>query len=154
MVCQLYRHFDAEGRLLYVGISLSAVFRLSQHKSVSHWVPEIARVTIENFPSREDAIKAERAAIRSEKPLHNKAHARIVSAYAPAKRPETPAELRAARKSLGLTQGQLAGVLGVRQATVSDWERGKHSPDGPAARLIAAYAEGYRPQDWPLSPQC
>ena len=66
----------------------------------------------------------------------------------------TPAELRAARKSLGLTQGQLAAVLGVRQATVSDWERGKHSPDGPAARLIAAYVEGYRPQDWPLSPQC
>ncbi len=61
----------------------------------------------------------------------------------------TPAELRAARKSLGLTQGQLAGVMGVRTATVSDWERDIHSPDGPAARLIAAYLTGYRPQDWP-----
>lgn len=64
-------------------------------------------------------------------------------------------KLRAARKSLGLTQGQLAAVLGVRQATVSDWERGIHSPDGPAARLIALYlvlhkaAPQFLPQDWP-----
>lgn len=61
----------------------------------------------------------------------------------------TPAELRAARKALGLTQGQLAVVLGVRQATVSDWERGVYSADGPAARLLVAYLRGYRPEDWP-----
>lgn len=29
-VAQLYRHFDAAGRLLYVGVSLSAVARLGQ----------------------------------------------------------------------------------------------------------------------------
>lgn len=29
--CQLYRHYDPAGALLYIGISLSAVARLSQH---------------------------------------------------------------------------------------------------------------------------
>lgn len=58
-------------------------------------------------------------------------------------------ELRAARKSLGLTQDQLATLMGVRQATVSDWERGIYSADGPAARLLTAYLHGYRPEDWP-----
>ena len=32
------------------------------------------------------------------------------------------------RKLLGLTQAELANKLGVRQATVADWERGKHKP--------------------------
>lgn len=61
----------------------------------------------------------------------------------------TPADIRAVRKSLGLTQGQLAALMRVRQATVSDWERGKHDPDGPAIPLLIAYTEGYRPADWP-----
>lgn len=67
----LYRHFDAEGALLYVGISLSAVNRLSQHKDCSHWFDDIARVDIETFPSRHEALRAEKAAILAENPRHN-----------------------------------------------------------------------------------
>lgn len=74
MPCQLYRHYDAQDRLLYVGISLSAVARLTQHKSVAHWSSDIVRLTIETFPTRELALEAERAAIEAEKPLHNVAH--------------------------------------------------------------------------------
>lgn len=36
----------------------------------------------------------------------------------------TPAEFRAARKCLGLTQAALAKRLGIRRATISDYERG------------------------------
>lgn len=67
----LYRHFDSDGRLLYVGISLSAVSRLRQHATSSHWFKEIARVEIEKLPSREAALNAERHAIHNEKPIHN-----------------------------------------------------------------------------------
>jgi hypothetical protein len=67
----LYRHFDAEGVLLYVGISLSAVQRLASHASASHWFDRIATVTIETYPTRDDALEAERNAIITELPLFN-----------------------------------------------------------------------------------
>jgi hypothetical protein len=67
----LCRHFDFEGRLLYVGISLSALTRLAQHRRESYWYDHIARVEIEHFETREEALEAEAEAIRHEKPLHN-----------------------------------------------------------------------------------
>lgn len=66
----LYRHFDAAGRLLYVGISRSVTARLAQHAK-SGWDHLIARVEIERFPTREDAERAERKAIWAERPIHN-----------------------------------------------------------------------------------
>ncbi len=71
MTCQLYRHFDAAGDLLYVGISLSAVSRLSQHKN-SAWFAEIKRVEIEHYPTRDEALDMEALAIRNENPRYNK----------------------------------------------------------------------------------
>ncbi len=68
---QLYRHFDKEGRLLYVGISLSAVARLAAHKGSAHWYDQITSVSIEQCESREALLDAEREAILAEKPLHN-----------------------------------------------------------------------------------
>lgn len=75
----LYRHFDASGALLYVGISLSAVQRLEQHKQSAVWFANIGRVDVEWFPSRGAALRAEAEAIRSENPAHNKARPRLVS---------------------------------------------------------------------------
>ena len=73
----LYRHFDRSGTLLYVGISLSALQRLGQHADHSHWYGSIARVDIEEFSTREEALAAEREAIQNEKPLHNIAHSGV-----------------------------------------------------------------------------
>lgn len=72
--CQLYRHFDKEGVLLYVGISLHAVYRLSQHRNGACWFSEIARVEVENFESRAAAEIAEIRAIKEEKPKYNGKH--------------------------------------------------------------------------------
>jgi hypothetical protein len=73
---ELYRHYDARDRLLYVGISLSAVGRLAQHRSDSGWYSDITRVTVERFATRQQALDAEALAIKSERPLHNIVHAR------------------------------------------------------------------------------
>lgn len=56
------------------------------------------------------------------------------------------AGVRALRRQLGLTQQQLADDLDVRQATVSDWERGVYRPRGASARLLTLIAEraGFR----------
>ena len=47
------------------------------------------------------------------------------SAKAPPLKPMTPEELREWRTSRGLTQKQLAELLGVKQSSVSRWEDGK-----------------------------
>ena len=49
--------------------------------------------------------------------------------------------MRALRDYLGLSQGALAGELGVRQQTVSEWETGQYAPRGASARLLSLVAE-------------
>ncbi len=67
----LYRYFDAEGALLYVGITNHAVLRALQHSKFSRWWPSVRSATFEHFPAREEAIAAETLAIRAERPPYN-----------------------------------------------------------------------------------
>lgn len=72
----LYRHFDSEGRLLYVGQSINALGRLIQHRVSACWFDKIATVTIECLPSSQALTAAERKAIREEYPIYNKSQRR------------------------------------------------------------------------------
>lgn len=67
----LYRHFDADGQLLYVGITHSPAKRNLQHSKKSNWFGEVAQSNVEWFSSRGDAEAEERRVIRAEKPVHN-----------------------------------------------------------------------------------
>ena len=49
--------------------------------------------------------------------------------------------VRALRQHLGLTQEKLAGELGIRQQTVSEWETGMYQPRGTSATLRGIVAE-------------
>ena len=71
-MADLYRHFDKDGRLLYVGCSISAFARFGHHRISSHWVKAITTMTIARFDSLEDALNAENVAINAESPLYNK----------------------------------------------------------------------------------
>lgn len=71
MRTELYRAFDFEGRLLYVGISFSAIGRLWQHRNRAEWFSRATQVKIENYPTRDAALAAETNAIKTEKPLFN-----------------------------------------------------------------------------------
>ncbi len=68
--CQLYRHYNAAGELLYVGISLNVLTRTSSHR-YREWFSELARIEVEHYPTRGDAMEAELKAIREESPLFN-----------------------------------------------------------------------------------
>jgi DNA-binding transcriptional regulator YiaG len=58
------------------------------------------------------------------------------------KKTEWDAErVRSLRRHLGLTQQELAGELGTRQQTISEWETGMYKPRGPSARLLTIIAE-------------
>ena len=70
----LYRQFADDKSLLYVGISLNAQNRLSQHYKSSAWFTEVTDVKIEWFGTREEALKAEVDAIHAEKPKCNIHH--------------------------------------------------------------------------------
>ena len=68
----LYRAYAEGGELLYVGISLSVMARLSSHSSSSEWFKHAAFVDVARFPSRQEAIDAETKAIKEEYPFYNK----------------------------------------------------------------------------------
>lgn len=67
----LYRYFDRQGRLLYVGISKSAVVRAMQHERLARWWDSWATMTRTVYPNRDLASDAERYAIVHERPLFN-----------------------------------------------------------------------------------
>lgn len=49
-------------------------------------------------------------------------------------------DVAAIRTELGLSQARFAAVLGVRVATLEEWERGRRSPEGPARLLLRVAA--------------
>lgn len=75
----LYRYFDSEDRLLYVGVSASAIRRLLEHASGKAWAPLVARVDVQTLPSREAALAAEKIAIAKEQPKFNVQHNRAAA---------------------------------------------------------------------------
>jgi predicted GIY-YIG superfamily endonuclease len=68
---ELYRHFDKNKTLLYVGVSLSCAARLAQHRDHAHWFKDVDSVTIERFSTRREALEAEKIAVVSENPKCN-----------------------------------------------------------------------------------
>lgn len=67
----LYRHYDADGALLYIGISNDIVARGRHHAKWAQWMDFAVRVEAEWFETRQRAEDAERAAIQAERPLFN-----------------------------------------------------------------------------------
>ena len=117
---QLYRHYDAEGVLLYVGISVNACGRLAQHKRGAAWFTKISVIRVEHFPSQAAARAAEVEAIRSENPIFNRRRNRRTprSPYGPNH------VLRTYMNSHGVSQLALAKKVGVSQGLVSSWLSG------------------------------
>ena len=67
----LYRHFDADGRLLYVGISDCLSARDKQHVATAHWHDQVARTETQWCLSRPHAAALEGIAINFESPAFN-----------------------------------------------------------------------------------
>ena len=71
----LYRHFDADGRLLYVGKTIRPAWRRSrEHARSKDWWPLVAWTSYTRYTNAEDLAREEVAAIRRERPLHNVMH--------------------------------------------------------------------------------
>lgn len=148
----VYRHYGQCGTLLYVGLSNDVGRRLEQHKKTSPWANKVARTTVTRFETREDAQRAERAAIETEQPIHNSTYS-FPEIDAPTSADGMSAgEFKAIRHRLRLTQAQLSRVLQYETPlTISTYERATNPRPVPThvALLMVAYRDGYRPADWP-----
>jgi integrase/predicted GIY-YIG superfamily endonuclease len=71
-VYTVYRAFDEDGGLLYVGYSADVRRRIDRHRADSRWFEFAAHFTFEDFPTQRMALQAEAKAIRTEMPEYNK----------------------------------------------------------------------------------
>lgn len=55
--------------------------------------------------------------------------------------------VRRLRRRAGLSQAALARRLGVRQQTVSEWERGLYAPRGASLTVLRMFEEEIEPYD-------
>jgi len=51
-----------------------------------------------------------------------------------------PADIKAVRKKLKLSQSEFALMIGVSLPTLQNWEQGRRRPDGPAQALLKVAA--------------
>lgn len=65
---------NADGDLLYIGVSIAVISRVAQHASGKDWFYQVSSVGIEHFDCIGDAEAAEIAAIKAEKPKYNVTH--------------------------------------------------------------------------------
>ena len=75
---RIYRWWDANGVLLYVGISSRVFRRFEEHIAGSRWTEWATRMEIEPIEpaSRDEALRMEADRIRREKPIFNRSAAR------------------------------------------------------------------------------
>lgn len=108
----VYRCFDVEGRLLYVGLSNDVRNRWKQHRANSTWFDAAVRFTLTGpFTDRTAAARYEVETIQAESPLHNVRHTGDAPAiFDPRPRPSIEALHEAAARS-GIQQGTLCAAF-------------------------------------------
>ena len=78
--CVLYRVFDNQGSLLYVGATANPGQRVADHQKRQPWWDEASSMTMEHFETPESLLDAEAHAIAHELPRYNIVHHPHVSA--------------------------------------------------------------------------
>lgn len=70
----LYRFYDDQNRLLYVGITGNPKARWHAHARDKDWWPQVARKTVEWFETRKSAERVEKVEVQEERPTYNLQH--------------------------------------------------------------------------------
>ena len=71
----LYRIFDKDGNLLYVGATTNPALRFDAHAKAQPWWPEAATITLQHCFDWDELYTEEIEAIRTESPKYNELHA-------------------------------------------------------------------------------
>jgi len=70
----LYRLFNEQSELLYVGISVRVEQRMYEHSQNKWWWLEVEHQVLTQCPTRREALELEELAIKGEKPKYNITH--------------------------------------------------------------------------------
>ena len=71
----VYRFYDLDGALLYVGVTDNPRVRWGHHRRTKAWWPEVEVATVQSVANRGEALAVERLAIIDERPRYNVTHA-------------------------------------------------------------------------------
>lgn len=77
MITTVYRYYNEDDRLLYVGITGNQVNRLDDHWKNRSWWQEVSYGKFRHYETRDKALQIEASAIALELPKYNKAGATI-----------------------------------------------------------------------------
>ncbi|WP_435110204.1 GIY-YIG nuclease family protein [Nocardiopsis synnemataformans] len=108
----LYRFFDKDGQLLYVGITERLGQRWLNHAQKKPWWDDVHIQTAEWFPERALAAEAEKLAIRSEHPKYNSSHSRRWE------RPKPPEVTLSAEAESDQPESKIPGFFTVEEVAV------------------------------------
>lgn len=111
----LYRLFNADDRLLYVGISNDPKVRWKQHLGDKSWAPDVVMRVIEWYESRSAALLAEIKAIKNERPEHNVVHRHPQPAPA---EPREPSDLPTNGRNRSLAKHAYCTATAILRADV------------------------------------
>lgn len=136
----VYRIFNADGVLLYVGMSVSPETRFADHRTCKSWMQEAHRYETRWYGTREEAEQEEQRAIRIEQPRHNSVHRALRRREVVPSRPGayTVAEI-AERFSLSTTSVRARAKL----PTFPEPERGGESLTGRVTRYPTDAVEAF-----------
>lgn len=77
----VYRLYNKDGLLLYVGITGRKLERMYQHAMSKPWWGDVVEIHVNHLPTRDLALKREEMLIKGFHPVHNKQHARVGKPY-------------------------------------------------------------------------
>jgi predicted GIY-YIG superfamily endonuclease/DNA-binding XRE family transcriptional regulator len=142
----LYRHFDAEGRLIYVGVSANPTRRMWEHRCRTDWAAETVRSETFWYPTRPEALAAEREAIAKEMPLANAtrktdALQEYLAGLVIAERGEGRS-FGAWLKARKIKQTEVASVMGEARTFINEVCNGRRSPGLRLAIKIEDFTGG------------
>lgn len=119
----IYRHYSKDGALLYVGVSLSLLKRISEHKDNSHWFSEISVIKLTKCETRQEALEIERRAITDENPKYNLLRPKVQDEKIHTKKSESDKELikRIVQFNPTYSLDDAGRLMGVGVSTIKKW---------------------------------
>lgn len=131
----LYRLHDAEGNLLYVGITTNPKTRFASHATYKPWWGQVALKDVTWLPGTwRDALKIEADVIRQEKPRFNGKHNAELAPFSAAGWPAIDAPPR----------GKAAAIADLARAEIASgrWAPGMRVPRREDIASASAVSEG------------